>query len=155
MVMRKEFIVPDLIRSWMMKEFPNTDKSGTLLSEMIYQGKLLYLADAMMPEANDTLKIGFNLQQLEWCKIHEPDMWGFLIKNKFLYSTETEAITKYTGEGPFTTGFVKESPARTGIWLGWNIVRKYIEENPKTTLVQLMNESNSQLILSKSKYKPE
>src|ERR1051326_94721 len=110
MTMQKEFIVPDLVRVWMINEFPNTGKSGTLLNEMIYQGKLLYLEDALMPGSEDTLKIGYTKQQWAWCAEHEKDMWGFLIKNKFLYSSETEVLTKYTGDAPFTNGFVKESP---------------------------------------------
>ena len=152
--MQKEFIPADFARAWLTKEFPNTNKSGTLLGEMIYQGKLLYLTDALIPDANDTLKIGFSKMQMEWCAEHEKDMWGYLIQNKFLYSNEVEVITKFTGEGPFTTGFVKESPARTGNWIGWRIVRDYMNANPKTTLDQLMTENDPQMILSKSKYKP-
>ena len=81
-------------------------------------------------------------------------MWGFLIKNKLMYSTETEVISKFTAEGPFTTGFVKESPGRTGVWIGWQIVRKYMDDNPNISLQQLMNEKDPQMILAKSKYKP-
>ena len=40
-------------------------------------------------------------------------------------------------------------------WLGWQIVRKYMEENPKVTLAQLMAEKNAQKILTESKYKPK
>ncbi len=152
--MQKEYIVPDFIRACMINQFPNKSKSGTLLNEMIYQGKLLYLSDALFPDADDSLKIGFTKKQLDWCVEHENDMWGYLIKNKFLYSNEVEVISKFTGEGPFTTGFVKESPARTGVWMGWRIIKKYMNENPKTTLDQLMQEDDAQKILSMSKYKP-
>ena len=153
-VMGKEYIVPDFMRAWMTIEFPNTNKNETLLNEMIYQGKLLYLVDAMIPKTNDTLKIGFTKKQLTWCEEHEKDVWGLLVKNKFLYSTQMDVISKFTGEGPFTTGLVKESPARTGVWLGWKIVRKYMESNPKIKLDGLMKEADSQKILSLSKYKP-
>ncbi|MFH1004754.1 MAG: hypothetical protein V1781_04565, partial [Bacteroidota bacterium] len=152
--MSREFIVSDFVRVWMMKEFPDETKSKTLLNEMIYNGKLLYLVNAFMPNTNDTIIIGFTKKQITWCSEHESDMWGYLIKNKFLYSGENEVISKFTTEGPFTTGFVKESPARTGIWLGWQIVRKYMNDNPSITLQQLMDEKDSQMILSKSKYKP-
>lgn len=151
--MQKQFIPRDISKALMIRKFPNESTNGTLLSEMIYQGKLLYLINALMPSAEDTLIIGFSKKQLEWCSGHEKDMWGHLIENKFLYSNATEVITKFTGEGPFTMGFVKESPARTGVWLGWNIVRKYMEENPKTNIHQLMKEE-AQILLSKSKYKP-
>ena len=138
----------------MGKAFPNTNKSGTLLNEMIYQGKLLYLADALMPDEQDTIKIGFTKKQLDWCIANENNMWGYLIKNKFLYSNEINVVTKFTGAAPFTTGFVKESPGRTGVWIGWRIVRKYMDNNPKITLDQLMLENDAQKILANSKYKP-
>jgi gliding motility-associated lipoprotein GldB len=154
MTMRKEYIVSDLVHAWMAKSYPNKGKSGTLLNEMIYQGKILYLVDALLPEVNDTLKIGYTKKQLDWCTENENNMWGYLIKNKLLYSNEITDITKFTGEGPFTTGFVKESPARTGVWIGWHIVRKYMENNPKVTFEDLMKQTDPQMILSQSKYKP-
>ncbi|TAL57901.1 MAG: gliding motility lipoprotein GldB [Bacteroidetes bacterium] len=152
--MRKEYIVTDLVHAWMAKAFPNTNKSGTLLNEMIYQGKLLYLEDALMPDTHDSIKIGFTKNQLDWCVENENNMWGFLIKNKLLYSNDITMVTKFTGEAPFTTGFVKESPGRTGVWIGWQIVRKYVGSNPSITFEQLMQEIDAQKILSMSKYKP-
>ena len=107
-----------------------------------------------MPDMEDTLKIGFTKKQVDWCEKHEKDIWGLLIKNKFLYSTELDVISKFTGEGPFTTGLAKESPARTGVWIGWRIVRNYMNKNSKITLEELMNENDAQKILSTSKYKP-
>ncbi|MEK6614932.1 MAG: hypothetical protein AABZ32_02300, partial [Bacteroidota bacterium] len=82
--MQKEYIVPDFSRAWMINQFPNKSKSGTLLNEMIYQGKLLYLSDALLPDADDSLIIGFTKRHLDWCIEHENDMCGHLIKNKFL-----------------------------------------------------------------------
>ena len=152
--MRKEYIVNDLVHAWMVKVYPNTNKSGTLLNEMIYQGKLLYLVDALMPAEQDTIKIGFTKKQLDWCIANENNMWGYLIQNKFLYSNDITIVTKLTGDAPFTTGFVKESPGRTGVWIGWRIVRKYMNDNPKITLDQLMQENDPQKILAQSKYKP-
>ena len=152
--MRKEYIASDLVHAWMAKIFPNTSKSGTLLDKMIYEGKLLYLTDALMPDEQDSIKIGFSKKQLDWCIGNENNMWGYIIKNKFLYSNDITTVTKFTGEGPFTTGFVKESPGRTGVWIGWRIVRKYMDENQKVTLEQLMREADAQKILADSKYKP-
>lgn len=152
--MRKEYIVNDLVHYWMSKAYPEKGKSGNLLNEMIYQGKLLYLSDALMPETADSIKIGFTKKQLDWCTENESNMWGFLIKNKLLYSNDITTVTKFTGEAPFTTGFVKESPGRTGVWLGWRIVKSYMQSNPGITFEQLMQEMDPQKILANSKYKP-
>ncbi|MBI4947737.1 MAG: gliding motility lipoprotein GldB [Bacteroidetes bacterium] len=153
--MQRAYMIPDFVRAWVMKEFPDNVKGGkTLLSEMIYRGKILYLADALMPQTEDTLKIGFTKKQMNWCNDHTGDIWGFWIKNKLLYSTAIDVISKFTGEGPFTTGFAKESPARTAVWTGWQIVRKYMNSHPEVSLEQLMNENDPQKILTLSKYKP-
>lgn len=152
--MRKEYIVKDLVHAWMSKAWPEKGKSATLLNEMIYKGKLLYLVDALMPDVHDSIKIGFTNAQLEWCVANENNMWGFLIKNKFLYTNDVHTVTKFTGDAPFTTGFVKESPGRTGVWIGWQIVRKYMDNNPNVTFEQLMMEMDAQKILANSKYKP-
>lgn len=152
--MNRENIVPDFIKGWMLNEFPQKDEKNNLLSEMIYQGRIVYLIDAMMPDADDTIKIGFSKNQLDWCKRNEGNMWGFLLKNQLLYSESSMDIAQFTHEGPFTTGFAKESPARTGVWLGWQIVRSYMRKNPDTTLAQLMLINDAQKILDASRYKP-
>lgn len=152
--MRKEYIVNDFFKAWMMRAFPNQNKSNTLLNEMIYQGKLLYMADALMPAEQDSIKIGFSQAQLDWCDRNASNVWGYLIKNKMLYSTDITIVTKFTGDAPFTAGFVKESPGRTGVWLGWKIVRSYMEKHPDVTLLQLMNDPDAPKILSQSGFKP-
>jgi len=56
-------------------------------------------------------------------------------------------------DGPFTSGFAKESPSRVGKWLGWQIIRAYMENN-ELGLEAMFAEKDSQKILQLSKYKP-
>jgi hypothetical protein len=152
--MNRENIVPDFIKGWMMDRFQDKSKKADLMSEMIYQGRVVYLVEAMLPGAPDSLLLGFSESQLDWCRRNESNMWGFLLKNELLYSTSAMDIAQFTHEGPFTAGFVKESPARTGVWIGWQIVKKYMQKFPKTTLQQLMEMNDAQVILDASGYKP-
>jgi hypothetical protein len=152
--MNRENIVPDFVKGWMMNEYPFNSNKDDLMSEMIYQGKIVYMIDALLPDADDTLKIGFTRKQLEWCKRNEANMWGFLLKNQLLFSTTAMDISQFVNEAPFTRGFVKDSPGRTGVWLGWNIVKSYMKKNPKTSLQQLMEMNDAQALLNASGYKP-
>ena len=152
--MTRNNIVPDFIKGWVMNGFPNTSSKEDLLSEMIYQGKIVYMIDALMPDAADSLKIGFTQKQFDWCVRNESNMWGFLMKNQLLYSSKAMDIAQFTNDGPFTTGFVKESPARTGVWIGWQIIKSYMKKNPKISLKELMNMNDAQQLLDRSKYKP-
>ena len=154
--MRKEYMLPDCIKGWMNAQFETpTNQKNDFLSHIVHSGKIMYLTDALLPDVTDSLKIGYTQKQLEWCKRNEFNMWSFFIQNKLLYTTDYDEIAKYTSEGPFTSSFDKQSPARVADWIGWQIIRAYMNNNPEITLWQLMAEENAQQILARSKYKPQ
>ena len=111
--------------------------------------------DAMLPDTHDSIKIGFTKEQLDFCKKNEAHIWSLFIDKNLLFSTEQSKYLKYINEGPTTNGLPKESPAMLGVWVGWQVVKKYMNDNPTITLKQLMEEKDSQKILTKSKYKPQ
>ena len=153
--MHKKKIVPDVAYAWAMTEFDEMNKATNLLGNMIHQGKMMYFVDALLPEMHDSLKIGYTLKQLEWCKKNEPQMWLQLVERKMLYSPNRMDIVRYINDGPYTNGFPLESPARTGIWIGWQIVRQYMKKHPEVTLPELMQNTDYQGILNSSGYFPE
>ena len=71
-----------------------------------------------------------------------------------MFSTEYEQIKRYIDDSPFTATFSQNSPGRTGIWIGWQIVRSYMNNNQEINLIGLMKNDNYQKILNLSKYKP-
>ena len=152
--MSKEGLVAGAMLGWISTEFELQKKNADLLTEMIHQGKTLYLLDALMPKANHTVKISYDETQLEWCKNNEKPVWFYFIDNKLLYTKESSEIIKYMGEAPFIQGFPEGSPGRIGHWLGWQIVKAYMENNPTVTIEKLMLNDNAQQILNASKYKP-
>lgn len=153
--MHKEKLVSDVAYAWGVTEFEETNKATNLLGNMIHQGKLMYFIDALLPEMHDSLKIGYTAKQLEWCALNEAQMWINLVEKKMLYSGKRMDIIRYTNDGPYTNGFPLESPARTAVWIGWQIVREYMEKHPEITLSGLMQNSDYQGILNASGYFPE
>lgn len=148
-------IVPEVMKAWAITEFPKSEHSSNLLSHMIFQGKIMYFVDAMLPAMHDTLKIGYTAKQLNFCKAGEAGMWTFLAEHKLLFSSQRMDVKRYIDDGPYTNSFTTESPGRTGVWLGWQIVRAYMKKNETVTLSQLMNNHNYQEILSQSGYHPD
>ncbi|MEP7168272.1 MAG: hypothetical protein ABI855_02780, partial [Bacteroidota bacterium] len=151
----RNYIVNDCIKGWFQSECDPDSVKSELLSQMIYQGKLLYYTDALAPEMSDTIKTGYTKEQLEWCLKNESNVWAFFIEQKLLYSTVLQEYIKYIDDGPTTNGLPKESPAKIGAWLGWQIVKMYMNNNPDITLEQLLKEKDAQKILNNSNYKPK
>ncbi|HPF65286.1 hypothetical protein [Lentimicrobium sp.] len=149
----RDHIVPDVMKEVGMLLIPEKSSAYTLLDAMIEQGKTLYFADVTAKNSEDRFKIGFNAAQLDWCVKNERNLWQFIIENELLYKTDSKAMSMFMVDGPFTSSFSQESPARTGAWLGWQIVKAYMKKN-NVSLKQLLDNVDSQEILEKSGYKP-
>ena len=152
--LRREKIVPDAIFWWLTTEFPDHIDTPRLLDNMIYYGKIMYLTEVVLPNEKEENLMGYTRQQWNWCKANESKMWNYMIENKHIFSTEMLLTAKYINPAPFTSYFPDESPGRTGIWIGWQIVRSYMDKNKDITLPKLMNNFSAQDILEKSGYRP-
>ncbi len=152
--MVREKMVPDAFKAIAMVEYPNSDSIDNLLSNMVYQGKVLHFVACMTPAIHDTLLFDYSKAQMKWVEKNESKAWSILIEKKHLFSTDLLMIQKYIGDGPFTAFFGQESPSRVASYIGYRIVEEYLKKNPTITLSQLMEEKDSQMILRKSGYRP-
>ncbi|HSD13435.1 MAG TPA: gliding motility lipoprotein GldB [Flavobacterium sp.] len=148
-------MMPDLVSSFAIGKIAQpTDR--TLLSQMIYFGKELYLKDMLLPDAPDAAKIEYTEDQIKWCKENESEMWKYFINNKLLYDTDTKLMQRFVAIGPYSKFYLEidnESPGRVGQWLGWQIVRSYMENNEVT--LQKMLAMDAKELFDNSKYKPK
>ena len=153
--MNPENIAPDCIKALSNILHPKQIAGNNLLEQMIEAGKRLYFTDAMLPDAVDRFKIGYTAAQHDWIVKNEEHVWAAIIENRMLYTTDGKLMRAFMADGPFTAEFSKEAPPRLGEWLGWQIVRKYMENQPAVTLREMMNDQDAQKILTNSRYKPE
>jgi gliding motility-associated lipoprotein GldB len=152
-----ENISPRVIEAFIREEmFLENDADRTLISKMVYNGKILYFMDSVLPAITDILKIGYSTEQLEWCKENEAGIWAYFLENDLLFESDYMKIQRYLSEAPFTPGLGENSSSapKLGVWTGWQIVRQYMEKNPDISVQQLMLEKDAQKILAGSKYKP-
>lgn len=150
----KEYMLPNLIRGWLISEFDNAEPVNNLLSHMIFYGKIFYACDALLPDVHDSLKIAYTSAQMSYCNKYEKNLWGFFAQENRLYENNLKTVSEFTSEGPFTGAISKECPPRIAMWIGWQIVRSYMEHNEAVTLEDLIKEPDAQKILNKSKYRP-
>ena len=126
----------------------------TLLDHILYHGKRQYFLDNMLPRTHDTLKIAYTATNLEWMRHFEGYAWTYKLDNDLLYTSDHRIINQFTGEAPFTSAFGRDSAPRTGVWLGWQIVREYMRRNPEVDLQKLLSEGDSRKILAGARYRP-
>jgi gliding motility-associated lipoprotein GldB len=149
-------IMPDLVTCFAQHKIaPPRDR--TLLAQMVYFGKELYLKDVLLPEYNDADKIAYTPEQLKWAEANEAEMWRYFVENKLLYDTSSKLPGRFINPAPFSKFYLEidnESPGMVGRWLGWQIVRSYMENNKNVTLRQMLVKDAKE-IFDNSKYKPK
>jgi len=133
--------------------YPEKNGSDPLIYQMIDAGKRLYLLDHFLPQLDDTLKIGYTKKQLDGCYDNEADIWNYFVQNNLLFITDQIQVRDYMQDGPNTEAFGKDSPGFIGEFIGWQIVKKWMDAHEQTTLPQLINTPEKQ-IYDEAKYKP-
>ena len=126
-----------------------------LIEAMIDKGKKIYFLSYVLPDAPDSLLVGFTQQQTKWCESSEYEIWKFLNDKDLLYKNDYMDKKRYLDEGPTTAGMPADAPGNIGSWIGLQIVRKFMANTGgKTSLHDLVTKYDSMVILEKSKYRP-
>ena len=149
-------LLPDIVTNYSLRKIPPPTDT-VLLSEMIYYGKQLYLKDITLPDYTDDEKIGYLPEQIKWCKENESYMWRYFIEKELLYSSDSKLANRFINLAPFSKFYLEidnESPGRIGQWIGWQIVRSFMDNNNDITLQQMLKMDAKELF-EKSKYKPK
>lgn len=135
--------------------YPNNNNDTLpLIYQMIELGKRLFVLDKLLPDAPDTVKTGYTAAQLAWCRRYPGQIWHFFIDKNLLYSYNPDEIVNYLHDGPFTQGMPPESPGNIGAFVGWQIVKKYVEKEGDMSPKEMM-EVPAKTILEEAKYDPK
>ena len=155
--MNPQNIVPKV--SQIFAEFfvqPNTDHQK-FIDELIYNGKIMTLQDAFLPEFPDYLKMGYSQKQYDWAKENEANIWNYFVENNLVFSDDIRLKERFINPGPFSKFYTEidnESSPRVGIFSGWQICRKFFETKPETKLPDFLK-MNAQEIFNQSNNKPK
>jgi hypothetical protein len=99
---------------------------------------VLYTAEALMDDLGQRLLHNYSTEALNWCVENEFDVWKHFVENDLLFSKDQMAISKMMNDGPFTPGMPPESPGGVGAWVGYRMVKSYMDKQEDATLPSLM-----------------
>ena len=142
--MKKEYLSRDVIAGWLMTHYC-TETSENYASEMIRWGKILYITQGTLPNVKTNTILRYTNKQFNWALKNEGVFWKYLVENELLFKTDEKTRSNLLNEGPFTGGLPEESPDRLGQFLGWRIVKQYME-NHSISLSQLKKITYNELL---------
>ena len=150
-------IVPSCLLIYgISQRFNKTDlKDRTVLADMIAYGKSFYFTKHMMPCTADSVLIWYTTEEINGARSNEDLIWARFVEDKVLFSTNVIDKKNYLGDRPVTIQVGEKCPGRIGQWVGWEIVKEYMESHPDTSLPELMSMEDAQGLFKRSNYKPQ
>ena len=87
---------------------------------------------------------------------NESYIWRYFIERELLFSTDLKLSGRFITPAPFSKFYLEdidaESPGRLGQYIGWQIVRAYMQQNDVSLKDMLLKSPEE--IFNNSKFKP-
>ena len=125
----------------------------TLLNSMIAFGRDYYFMSKVMPCISDTILLEYTSEEFTLLQKHRKEIWNYYVKEQLFYDESPEIATRFLNPTPFTNVIADKCPGRTAQWLGYEIVKSYMEKNKDVTIVELMSNRDSKEIFAASGYR--
>lgn len=129
--------------------------NNTFIEKMVYYGKVLYLKELFLPLYDEDKIIGYTPEELDWARANESEIWRYFIEKELLFNTQQNIDSRFLFDAPFSKFYLEldnESPGRLGQYIGWQIVKAYMDNN--TVELRQMLEAKGEFIFQNSKFKP-
>ena len=110
--MSKEFLSTDLAIS-IVSSYIVKDPNRTLLSEMIYHGKILFISRLLFPEGQDYILFHSSEDKIKWANVNEKNIWAFFSEKEYLFNTSQDLSLRFISFAPyskFNLDIDKDSP---------------------------------------------
>ena len=146
-------LVPDCMRAMAADNIAWPESGQTLLDYAVAEGKVLYFVEQTLPHLADTTLLRYTADQLQWMRDNTSNVWGWILQNKMLYSTDMTQLRNILDDAPHTNAFGAGSAPRTATYIGWQIVRSYMKRSG-ATMQDLFANTDSQQILTASAWRP-
>jgi hypothetical protein len=149
-----------LAEDWVEHHVPPSHQNRqTLLDFILEEGHILACMRWMLPDAHDSLLLGYSSSQWDWIQQHQDEVWKDIISKDLLFSGDPAVIARYLNDGPFSSGYSPQSPPALGMFYGDAIVQKWIMNQPQSNtrrawdLLMKQNNSESARFLKNSGYR--
>ncbi len=149
-----QYIPVNCVKNIIDDIYPAPQGDMPMVYQMVEAGKRLFLLDKLLPETADSLKTGYTQIQLDGCYDNEAMIWNYFLQNNLLYASDPALTRDYMNDAPKTEILGNGSPGFIGQFTGWQIIKKWMEIKPETTLEQLLQTPAKQ-IFEEAKYKPK
>lgn len=137
---RQKALPYDIVEALLATRYPfdHTD-SAAVINRLVYEGALIEGKMRMVKNATLAEALGYTEDQLAWLEKNETHIWHKINCERLLFNHSEDVANKMVTPAPFTSPISSETPGRAGRYIGYKIVRSYIDRHNDTELEYLLS----------------
>ncbi len=138
-------IVLDCFKYYLLGNFPFTWEEGhrTLYDMIMYRGKIGWIVKKMLREKHpNTYLLGYSEEETRWCEENREQIKTWLFQTQLLRSTDPMTIRMLTTPDPNPNLNDQSLPPLFGVWIGLELVDRYMAKHPEMTIRQLLEKKH-------------
>ena len=148
--MNQERILPDCIMFYLVSQYPFAWdlEHRTLFDVMMYRGKIAWLVEKVLKaDGHGRVALGYSRDDVKWCERHGADVWKLMTERNYMESMDPMLIRGFTTPDPNRFLEAKNIPSGIATWMGMQIIDRYMKENKKVSVHDLLLTTDSHRIL--------
>lgn len=133
-----DYLERDVLLAWIQVNL-FTEIDGKFAEHIIQAGKILYILNATFPNESEAYILRYSNASYDWAKKNEALVWNYLVAEQMLFTTDIKTRINFLNEGPTTVGLNPDAPDRVGQYLGYKIVKGFMNKNKTLSLRELLD----------------
>lgn len=130
----------DIVEALIATQYPFVKNADTkIINRMIYEGAIIETKMRMVENAELKDALGYTEDQMKWLVEHEKDIWNMMVGKKMLFDSSETLSEKLFSPAPFSSPISYDTPGRVGRYIGYKLIKSYIDENPRTKLSDIIS----------------
>lgn len=147
----------DIVESLVASAYPfQATDSTSVINRLVYEGVITLVKMRLVKSSSLDKALGYDRAQLDFLEKNERDIWHKMASSKMIFDKSENTIQRLVSPAPNTSIISSDIPGRAGRYIGYKIVKSFIDNNGKTKLEDLLKPSfyNRRNPLECSSYNP-
>ena len=148
----------DMAEALVATRYPYKEtEEAKVINRLVYEGILTEAKMQLVADADESGALGYSEEDLKWLEENESEIWRQMVGTKMIFDGSESVAGRLVDPSPATLLISNNTPGRAGRYIGYKIVKAYLDSHPDVGLSGLLNgelytESNP---LSKAGYTPK
>lgn len=134
------FLPYDLAEALVATAMPyQASENAATINRLVYEGALTEAKMRLVENADPALALGYSPEEYATLLENEKWIWDKMISSGIVFDHDPSAASRLVAPAPYCSLISTSCPGRAGRFIGYRIIRSYLDRHPDTKLSDILS----------------